>query len=126
VIAFFLDKMLHPDKIVPYDTEFNKLVEDMERKGLKSLFLQYYLAMSPNVRLYYKRIKPSFEMGKSTSSVINIIPFLESEEDKKELEKKDGFIKRTLKRLLKMEGITDQEKSLLLETFSDKGELNEI
>jgi hypothetical protein len=95
VASFLLDKMLHPEEIVPYDEDFNKLVKDMERKGMKTILLQYYLKTDPNVRLYYKRIKPSFEIGNTMSSVINIMPFLERDSDKVDVDKKDGIIKRT-------------------------------
>ena len=114
-VAFFLDKFLHPELVVPYDDEFNKLAEDMERRGMKSLFLQYYLKMDPNVRLYYKRIKPSLEVYNRTTGVINIMPFLEKEEDKKEVEKKPGLLKRAIKKLLNLESITEQERQLITE-----------
>jgi len=60
VVAFLFDKLLHPEEVVPDDLKFNDLVESMRGKGLRSLFMNYYLDMDPKMRVKYKRIKDVF------------------------------------------------------------------
>ena len=115
IVAFLLDKMIHPEEIAPSNIEFTKLIDDMKGKGMKSKLLQYYLKMDSNLRLYYKRIKPSLEIGATSNSVVNIMPFLGPEE----VEKK-GFLKKIVKKLLMKEDINEQERQLLMEEYKDE------
>lgn len=117
-VAFLLDKMLHMEEIAPSNEDFNKLMENLKGKGMKSILLKYYLSMDPQIRLYYKRIKPSLEVEGRGNSVINIMPFLGREEE----DEKEGIIKRALRKLLRRESITQQEENLLTEELLNEGE----
>ena len=121
VIAFLLDKMLHPDDVIPDSELFNEFAEKIKGKGLKSLLMQYYFNMDAIDRVKYKKIKDIFDGTSTDMSVINIIY---EKVDKKEKEKeKDGIIKKVIKKLLKREDIssediTDEELELLVEGLS--------
>ena len=114
VVSFLLDKTIHPDEVIPGNEHFNKFMKDMKGKGIKSPMIQYYLSMNPNMRLYYKRVKPTLEGDKSSNSVIYLMPHMDKEK------KKDGIIKRTIKKLLKRESITKDERNLLMEYVNEE------
>ena len=118
-VAFLLDKIIHPDEIIPGNEEFSKFIKDMKGKGAKSLMIQYYLTMDPNIRLYYKRVKSTFEGNRNNNSVIYLMPRKEKEKKKK---KKEGIIKRSIKKLLRKESITKDERDLLLEYIEEEKE----
>ena len=118
LVAFLLDKMLHMDTIVPSNEDFNKLMENLKGKGMKSILLKYYLSMDPQIRLYYKRVKPSLELEGRGNSVVNIMPFLGREEE----EEKGGIIRRALRKLLRRESITQEEENLLTEELLNEEE----
>ena len=113
VVSFLLDKTIHPEEVIPGNEQFNKFIKDMKGKGIKSPMIQYYLTMDPNMRLYYKRVKPTFE-GSGTNSVIYLMPHMDKEK------KKEGIIKRTIKKLLKRESITKDERNLLMEYVNEE------
>ena len=116
-VAFLLDKLLHPEEVIPYNEDFNKYAKKMAGKGMKPLSLNYYLRMDGNLRIYYKRIKKVFEGDQNQSAIIYIWP------DKKEKEKalkKDNILKRAIKKLLMKEDINEEERTLLMEEYKDE------
>jgi len=121
VVSFLLDKTMYPDEVIPENEQFNKFMKDMKGKGIKSPMIQYYLTMNPNIRLYYKRMKPTFEGDRNSNSVIYLMPQM----NKKEKNEKDVIIKRTIKKMLQRESITEKEQNLLLEYIEEEGD-NEI
>jgi len=114
VVSFLLDKTIHPDEVIPGNEQFNKFIKDMKGKGIKSPMIQYYLTMDSNMRLYYKRVKPTFEGDRNSNSVIYLMPHMDKEKEK------EGIIKRTIKKLLKKESITNDERDLLLEYIEEE------
>ena len=95
VVAFLLDKLLHPTEIIPTNEEFDILSGKMYGKGLRALFMQFYLSLPASTRVKYKRLKKVFS-GKVDKVQIHIS---KSKEIKKELEKekKPGIIKQIAK-----------------------------
>jgi hypothetical protein len=118
VVAFLLDKLLHPNEIVPNNEGFNKLAKIMSGKGLKSRFMMYYLDMDTRNRVQYKRIKDIFDGTTSGSAVINISPSKKKEKDKDT----KGIMMKIIKKLLKKESITVDEENILLESFKKEEE----
>jgi len=116
-VAFLLDKMLHPDEVIPYNEAFNKYAKKLAGKGMKSLSLNYYLKMNGNLRVYYKRIKKVFEGDQNQSAIIYIWP---SKKEKEKMEKKDSILKKAIKKLLMKEDINEQERQLLMEEYKDE------
>jgi len=119
VVAFLLDKLLNPEDIIPTNKEFDKYMEKMKLKGMKSVSLTYYLDLDTNLRVAYKRIKDTFEVGKSKNSTIYIYP---NKESKEEDDKKSNMVKRIIKKLLKKEDISKGERNMLVESFGGKDE----
>lgn len=119
VVAFLLDKLLNPEDIIPTNKEFDKYMEKMKLKGMKSVSLTYYLDLDTNLRVAYKRIKDTFEAGKSKNSTIYIYP---NKESKEEDDKKSNMVKRIIKKLLKKEDISKGERNMLVESFGGKDE----
>jgi hypothetical protein len=117
VVSFLLDKLLNPDEVIPSNEDFDKYMEKMKLKGMKSVSLTYYLNLNTNLRVAYKRIKSVFEDDKSGSSVIYIYP---NKKAKEETDKKASMVKRIMKKLLKKEDISKGERNLLVESFGTK------
>jgi len=117
VVSFLLDKMLHPEEVIPGNKDFNVFAEKMAGKGMKPLSLNYYLRMNAVERVYYKRIKKVFEYDQNQSAVIFIWP---SKGDIEKAEKKDNLLKRAIKKLLFKEDINKEERQLLMEEITDE------
>lgn len=112
VVSFLFDKMLHPDEVSPDNDNFNKLIENMRGKGLKSLFMNYYLKMDSNMRVKYKRIKDTFD-DTNKSSIINIKPE-KAKGDIQEPEKR-GLLKRVIGKILSHSELEDDEREYITE-----------
>jgi len=113
VVAFLFDKLLHPEEVVPDDLKFNDLVESMRGKGLRSLFMNYYLDMDPKMRVKYKRIKDVFDRVGTETSVINISP--EKKEKPKSVVKKKSLLKKVVGKLLAHKELEEGEWELISE-----------
>lgn len=70
VILFLLDKMLNEDEVVTKNEAFNEIIDDMERKGLRTKFLAYFFDVDSNQRVDYKRIKKGFTNRSTTDTMI--------------------------------------------------------
>jgi hypothetical protein len=116
VISFLLDKMLHPEEVVPNNDDFNEFIEKIRGRGLKTLMMKYYLNMDSKTRVKYKIIKDVFEEGSSETSVISISP--EKVEKKKEVSK--SLLKKVIKKIIGDEKMTDKEKKMLLESLEEE------
>jgi len=118
VVAFILDKLLNPEEVIEGNKAFNEFMEKLSLKGVKPLALNYYLKCDANLRVKYKRIKKVFEYDQNQAAIINIFP---SEREKEEVEKKDSFIKRAIKKILRRENIDNKEEKLLEEFINEGG-----
>lgn len=119
IACFLFDKLLKPDEVVSNNNMFNELMKKMSNKGAKSLLMSYYLNLSSETRLDYKRIKNVFKDG-SNIHEIRIIPEEKKVKDKKE---KGGLIRKAIKivkKLLKKEEVSKEDLNLLLETVEEE------
>ena len=98
-VSFLLDKILHPDEVVPGDKDFNKFINDIKGKGAKSALTQHYVRMDSQSRLDYKRIKDIFDGSNDSVQTIKILP--EKDVKKKSKKEKEGFLKKVGKKILK-------------------------
>lgn len=63
VMIFLLDAMVHP-QILDENPEFREMIDEFKAKGLKSNLLSYYLSLPGDIRIKYKRLKPTMIAGK--------------------------------------------------------------
>ena len=117
VVPFLLDKLLHPEEIVPGNKEFNELSEILKLKGMQPILMKYYLKMDANQRLKYKRIKDIFDMTASVSSIVNISPGEKEVEVKKTKSKMVGKI---IRKLIGAGTISKKEMNLLNEYIEEE------
>ncbi len=54
IIAYLMDKMLHPDEISENNELFNDIMDKMKKKGMLPLLRHYYLEMDANWRMRYR------------------------------------------------------------------------
>ena len=98
-VSFLLDKMLHPDEIVPDNENFNELAEKLKGLGVKPHLTKYYINMDSMARMNYKRIKDGFDGSSDNPQTIKVNP---AKVDKKKSKKeKEGFLKKVGKAVLK-------------------------
>jgi len=118
VASFLFDKLLYPDKVVANNDLFNDFMEKMNGKGAKSILMQYYLNLSTDTRVNYKRIKDVFKDGNKTHEIR-----ISSEEQKENEKEKSGLVRKAVKivkKLLKKEEVSIEELNLLLETIEEE------
>lgn len=99
VFSLLLEKIIKPDEILPNDESFNEMAELLKSKGLKPHLLKYYIDLDLNERMYYKRIKSSFEKKDNN--------FIEIKNNKKLNESIDisndfYYIKTVIKKVVKI------------------------
>lgn len=70
-VAFLLDAMMHPDEVLPNNPEFHFIINKMQKAGLKSQLMSYYLDTSSITRGKYKVIRKSFT-GLEAQNTIHI------------------------------------------------------
>ena len=95
-ITFLLDKMLNPNTVVTDNDDFNKLIDDMTSRGMKSILLRYYLNLSAISKTNYKRSKKTFQ--KKDDLILNVFGKDSVKKGKKD---KDGFVKKTISKIVK-------------------------
>jgi hypothetical protein len=64
VIAYLLDHCIHEDKITKGQEPLRKLVDKLNRAGIRPFLLQQYLESDANIRYKYKMIRDALD-GKS-------------------------------------------------------------
>jgi len=122
VVAYLLDKFLHPDEVSVGNEQFDELIEDMRVRGMLPLSRTYYLQMSALYRVKYKLIKDVFNptTPAKDSSIINIYGDPEKVE-------KAGILKTILRKMLGIEAVkeqfTEEEINLLTEEFLSEEEV---
>ena len=98
-VSFLLDKILHPDEVVPGNEDFDKFIDSIKGKGAKTALTQHYVQMDSASRLNYKRIKDIFDGSANDMQTIKIMPAKDM--PKKGKKEKEGFIKKVGKAVLK-------------------------
>lgn len=118
VAAFLFDKINNVEEVIPDNQEFNELAESMGKRGMSPLLMKYYLSMDPQMRIYYKRLKATFDREENT--LINVwgksedIPAAE-----KEPSKMTKVAAKVLKRVLASKKLSDEEKNYLVERLKE-------
>jgi hypothetical protein len=118
VIAYLFDKVLHHDEVATGNELFDEFMTKMKSRGITPLLRDYYLSMDPDKRRKYKLIKDAFAADTLSNAVINIRP---EKFDKLEKEKKKGFFKRVMKKLVMSKDFSDEDKKMLMEVFEQDG-----
>jgi len=113
VVAFLFDKLLHKEDVSPNNENFNKFIDNLDKRSGKSLLRDAFLSMDPDMRLKYKRIKDVFEGLDETQTVISIKP---KKEVAKKAKKKRSIIKSLIKKLIGANTeVSDNDLDLLIE-----------
>ena len=99
VMAYLYDKFIHPDEVSKGNELFNETIDKIKKKGSLPLLRDYYLKMDANDRMKYKLIKDAFEEVTTSNAVIQVLP--KKFEKKPEGKRKEGFIKKTIKKIIK-------------------------
>ena len=68
-IAFLLDAMMKPDDILSDNVEFHYIIKKMQKAGLKSPLMSYYLDTSSITRGKYKVLRKSFTDAEVTNNI---------------------------------------------------------
>ena len=99
VMCMLYDHLLNPDDIVPIiiDKDYNDLMTIMKHRSIKSILLQYYMQLDPQMRVKYRMIKNVFRDNMSTGSI-----YIEIKKEHIPEEEKIGFFRKTGKFLLKI------------------------
>jgi hypothetical protein len=97
VIAFLLDSIIKNDEILPDNHEFHYIIKKIERAGIKSQLLSYYIDTSPVTRGKYKTIRDSFTGDANSSNNIVITPSPDTSLPDDEKTTIKNIVKQTLK-----------------------------
>ena len=114
VASFLFDKTMNMDEVVSDNDLFNEFIEGMKSCGIKARLLHYYMNLSSEQRINYKRIKDVFKNGKNSSQDIHIT----SDKKTKTKPEKEGLARKALKiikKLIKGESITLEDAEVLNE-----------
>ncbi len=101
VLVFLLDAIVH-DKILDENTEFREMIDDLKGKGVKSKLLKYYLSLPGELRIKYKRLKPTMiaEKGEDQADIAIRRPattVLKKAKKKVEKDKKKSLLRKAVK-----------------------------
>lgn len=116
VIAFLLDSMMRSDKVLDENDEYHYIIRKMERAGLKSQLLSYFLDTSAITRGKYKIISKSFTGEESQNSIVISGTPTSSYDDKTTIK---NIVKQTL-RLIKSHKLRKNNGMPLNEETIDK------
>jgi hypothetical protein len=116
IMAFLFDKMIHPEEVVPWNEEFNKIMKVFKGKGMVTNLRDYYLYMNKDNRRKYKLIKKSLEGDATSTAVINIQP----EGYEKGMSKKKKALLKKVMKLVASKEFNDEEKKLLQEVVENE------
>ena len=99
VVCFLLDKLTKPGQVIPVEVNenFDDLSMVLANKGLRSVFLQYYINMNPQMRIKYKMIRGAFiNNTQDTTSIIYIDKVYVPEQPTTVLGKARKFLKKII------------------------------
>lgn len=112
-LIWLFDQVMNQDQVTNED--FKKFLEKNGNK-LRTPLIKYYLDTSPTNRMYYKRIKDSFD-GSNKVNQIRIGPI---EKIEKEVEsEKDGILKKVIKKAIKATLGKGKKESMSLQDEED-------
>jgi len=114
VMLFLADKAVNPDKVAGNE-KFNEFFNRQGSK-IKAPLMKYYLDTDSQRRIEYKRIKKAFS-GQDNN--IHQIRFWASKDRKEKEVKKDGIVKKLIKKLLLKQGLEHEEENQLREWIEE-------
>lgn len=74
IMVFFHDMLSTEKEIVMPEERIKNIIDILKKKGMGTRFNQYYLSLSSDQRVLYKRIRDSFFNYNAAESVIKIDP----------------------------------------------------
>jgi len=108
-MIYLFDQVMNPDQI--QNENFKEFVNS-HRSKIRTPLMKYYLDSTSEERVRYKRIKGVFNGSDKAVQQIRIGP-----DDKIEKIKqgKEGIVKKLIKKVLKMEQLSNDDKQILKE-----------
>ena len=73
IMVFLYDIMSNKDTTILKGEEREKIIDAIEKRGLRTILMQYYLYLDSGKRLKYKRIKDLFYKFNANEGVIRIL-----------------------------------------------------
>jgi len=73
IMVFLYDIMSNKDTTILKGEEREKIIDAIEKRGLRTILMQYYLYLDSEKRLKYKRIKDLFYKFNANESIIKIL-----------------------------------------------------
>ena len=73
IMIFLYDIMSNKDTTILKGEEREKIIDAIEKRGLRTILMQYYLYLDSEKRLKYKRIKDLFYKFNANESIIKIL-----------------------------------------------------
>jgi len=73
IIVFLYDIISNKDTTILKGEEREKIIDAIEKRGLRTILMQYYLYLDSEKRLKYKRIKDLFYKSNANEGVIRIL-----------------------------------------------------
>lgn len=114
VISFLFQKIVKGNDLIPENERFTELMEVVDKKGLRSHFMRYYLTLDGITKIKFKRIIKPIQAG-TGKSVIEIQPPDEKELEKETKRKKKGIVKKIFNKIIGNEAILRKELAFLYE-----------
>jgi len=114
VIAFLYQKLVKGDKLIPENERFSAIIETLDKKGLRSHFMKYYLTLDGTTKIKFKRFIKPLKDG-SGKSVIEIQKPDEKELEKETKRKKKGIVRKIFNKIIGNEAISRKELAFLYE-----------
>jgi hypothetical protein len=118
IIVFLYDKLLNPTEVVTENEKFDLLTSKLYGKGLRSMFMKYYLDLPADMRIRYKRLKKVFT-GEAKNALIRINKAKEVEKEEEEEGKVLKGIKKAITKAAKTlaagNELDDEELDLIVE-----------
>ena len=119
IVAFLYQKIVKGNELIPENKEFSELIEVIEKKGLRSYFMRYYLTLDGTTKIRFKRfIKPLKD--NNGKSVLEIQKSDEKDLEKETKKKKKGIVKKIFN-----EAISRKELAFLYEQIHIEEKIEE-
>ena len=112
-MIWLFDQVMNPEQV---QNENLKEFIDNHRSKIRTPLMKYYLDSDSEKRLKYKRIKGIFDGSASAIQQIRIGP---DEEINKLKDKKDGLVKKVIKKVLLKQSLSIEDEQMLKEIIDN-------
>lgn len=128
VVNFLLQCIMEKDdeNFIPVaDNEnFKKLIEQMDRKGLKSILLKYFLGMDAKIKTNYKYFKRVFEPVHSDSEILSVQQDLHNDTHNLEKNTRNRFTGKKKKQIKDQKELIDDAVRTATQMITEKVDPN--